>query len=139
MTAIQPPAPPKITRPADEDALQKAAFIKDLDQRTDALIKYAVDFPKAVYIRNAVFYFMRPLKEMRNEPEKIRAHINRFVEGTKEAPVYARNEFYYGIARDLLALDILPDLAAELAEKGTALLNEDAYVDNERRAHEQKV
>jgi tetratricopeptide (TPR) repeat protein len=134
----QPQTPPKITRPADEDALQKAASIKDLDQRTDALIKFVADFPKAVYIRNAVFYFMRPLREMKSEPEKIHANINRFVEGTKEAPVYARNEFYYGIARDLLGLGILPDLAAELAEKGTTLLNEEAYVDNERRAHEQK-
>lgn len=132
------PPQPRPARPADEEAMQKAAVIKDPTERTEALIKVVNDFPRAVYIRNAVFYLMRPLREMRQEPEKVRALVNRFVEGTASAPVYARNEFYYGIARDLLSIDILPDLAADLAAKAAALLDESAYIDNERRAHEQR-
>ncbi len=70
--------------------------------------------------------------------EKVRALLSRFVEGTAAAPAYARTEFYSGIARDLLNNGILLDTAAELEQKGVALLNEEGYVDNERRAHEQK-
>ena len=129
---------PPVTRPADEDALQKAGVIKDPQERIEALIKVVSDYPRAVYIRNVVFYLMRSLRPMINEPEKVRALVNRFVEGTASAPAYARNEFYYGIARDLLNNGILLDTAAELAQKAVALLNEEGYVDNERRAYEQK-
>src|SRR5205085_11116114 len=126
------------TRPADEDALQKAAAIKDPQERVEALIKVVNDYPRAVYIRNVVFYLMRSLRPISNEPEKVRALLSRFVEGTASAPAYARTEFYYGISRDLLNNGILPDTASDLAQKSVALLNEQGYVDNERRAHEQK-
>lgn len=129
---------PAITRPADEDALQKAAVIKDPQERVEALIKVVNDYPRAVYIRNVGFYLMRGLNSMSNEPEKVRALINRFVEGTASAPAYARTEFYSGIARNLLSSGILLDRAAELAQQGVALLSEEGYVDNERRGHEQK-
>ncbi len=81
---------------------------------------------------------MCPLKAMSNEPEKVRALLNRFVEGTQSAPAYARNEFHYGIAKDLLNNNRLLDDAVELARKAVALLNEQEYVANERRVHEQK-
>ncbi|MGA2260840.1 MAG: tetratricopeptide repeat protein [Acidobacteriota bacterium] len=133
-----PPPKPQGTRPADEEALQKAAVIKDPQEHAEALIKVVNDYPRAVYIRNVIFYLMRSLRPMINEPEKVRALLSRFVEGTASAPAYARAEFYYGIARDLLNNGILLDTAAGLAQKGVALLNEEDYVDNERRAHEQK-
>lgn len=134
----QPAPTARPARPADEDALQKAAVVKDPVERTEALIKVVNDFPRAVYIRNTVFYLMRPFRETSVEPEQLRSLLNRFVEGTINAPVYARSEFYYGLARELLSLDLLPDLSADLAAKGVAVLDEDAYIDNERRSHEQK-
>src|SRR5262245_6033865 len=129
---------PKLTRPADEEALQKAAVIKDPQERLEALIKVVQDFPRAVYIRNVAFYLLRSLKPMYSEPEKARPFIKRFVEGTQSASAYARTEFYYAIARELVNNKLLTELAVELAQQSIPLLNEQDYLDNERRANEQK-
>ncbi|MEP7271896.1 MAG: tetratricopeptide repeat protein, partial [Acidobacteriota bacterium] len=138
-TPSQAPAPaaaPRPQRPADEEALQNASSIKDPQARIEALIKYVSDYPRAPYIRNAAYYLTRGLKPMYTEPEKVRPLFNRFVEGTATATVYARTEFYYNIARDLLNNGILFDLAEDLARKGVALLDESAYITNERVGHE---
>lgn len=136
-TGPQSPKPAP-SRPADEQALQDAAQVKDPEQRVDALVRTVRDFPNAVLIRNTVFYLMRPLRAMSQEPEKVRALVLRFVEGTTGATAYARSEFYNGIARNLLDQKILPSLAEDLSRKGIALLNEQDYVNNERRIHEQR-
>ncbi|MBI4469656.1 MAG: hypothetical protein HY650_10085, partial [Acidobacteria bacterium] len=85
-----------------------------------------------------VFYLMRSLKPLQKEPEKVGELVDRFVEGTSGATAYARTEFYYGIARELLNQGILYSTAAELAGRAVALLNEQDYLENERRAHEQR-
>jgi tetratricopeptide (TPR) repeat protein len=137
-SASQSATPPRPQRPADEEALAKAAQIKEPQERTDALIKYVADFPRAPYIRNATFYLMRQMRPLYPEPEKVRVYINRFVEGTSNATPYARTEFYYNISRELLNYNLLPDVAEDLSRRSVALLDEKGYIENERTGHEQR-
>jgi tetratricopeptide (TPR) repeat protein len=135
----QSPAPAqRPQRPADEEALAKAAQIKDPGERTEALIKFVADFPRAPYIRNATFYLMRQMRPLYPEPEKVRGFINRFVEGTASASPYARTEFYYNISRELLNYNLLSEVAEDLSRRGVALLSEGGYIENERVGHEQR-
>lgn len=137
-STAQTATPPRPQRPADEEALAKASQIKDPQERTEALIKYVADFPRAPYIRNSTFYLMRQMRPIYSEPEKVRGYINRFVEGTSNATPYARTEFYYSISRELLNYNLLPDLAEDLSRRSVALLNENGYIENERVGHEQR-
>jgi hypothetical protein len=138
--AQTPPEKPKptYTRPADEEALQKAALIKEPAEQVEALVKVVNDHPKAVYIRNVSFYLMRGLKPVINDLEKLRPLLNRFVEGTATATPYARSEFYNSISKELINNGVLLDMAERLAKETIPLLNEQEYVDKERRALEQK-
>jgi tetratricopeptide (TPR) repeat protein len=133
--AQTPATPPKIAVPADEEALRKAASIKDPQERLEAFIKVVVDYPNFPYIRNVVYYLMRLSTEWRNDPAKMRAMVDRFVAGTAAAPPYARCEFYSGIARNLMNIEGLLGDAEALSRKGIALLNEKEYIENERRSH----
>ena len=129
---------PKLQLSPDELAYQAASRIKDPQERTDAFIKFVAEYPKYPYIRNTVFYLGRSFKDLVGDPEKIRSMVDRFVEGTAGAPRYARSEFYYGISKALAANSVLLDRAADLAQKGIALLEEADYVENERRMAERK-
>jgi len=138
--SVQAPSP-KFELEPDEKAYRDASHVADPLERAKALVKFVGDYPQYPDIRNVVFaLFHSPKLTMKDlqEPPKpdpvlMKVVVDEFVAGTANAPAYARTEFYYGIAKNLLANEILLDSAGDLARKAVKLLNEEDYVANERR------
>ena len=127
---------PKPAPSPKEEALNRMRALKDDPPAyIDAITKFVVDFPYAFESESAGYWLRNAVPKPGTDPQKVRALVNRFIQGIEPAPAALQVRYDSTLVQILLSNNLWAE-AVELAKKGIALLDEKQYVDLERKKYE---
>lgn len=130
-----PPAAPQArVMPPDAKAYSDAMRLSDPEKKIEALEKFLVDYPSSGGTQTVQRELLRTLiKTYPDQKEKILAQVDKL---TASAPDTAKSGLFNTVAWELLGAGVLLDEAESFASQSIALMDEQKFVDGQKRIAE---